>query len=76
MIKLSEKWSNQLIEQPESGMGYQVVDVTLKDGKILRNLIVLWSEYLQFEPSGYFMLDDSEIENIEVIRFQSLRNLS
>jgi hypothetical protein len=33
MIALSEKWAKTLLEQPEAGMGYQIVSIVLKDGK-------------------------------------------
>ena len=32
MLKLSPKWARELMLMPETGMGYQVVTVTLKDG--------------------------------------------
>jgi hypothetical protein len=32
MLKLSPKWTKELMLMPETGMGYQVVTVTLKDG--------------------------------------------
>lgn len=33
MITLSEKWAKKLTFKPETGMGYPVVSVVLKDGK-------------------------------------------
>ena len=35
MLKLSDKWGPRLRSQPETGMGYQVCIVTLKDGESL-----------------------------------------
>lgn len=32
MLQLSDKWGVKLVSQPESGMGYQVASVILKDG--------------------------------------------
>jgi hypothetical protein len=32
MIKLSERWAPVLVAQPETGMGYQVASIVLKDG--------------------------------------------
>ena len=43
-IRLSEKWKKLLSELPESGMGYQLVDVRLLNGKILSGLMVLNGE--------------------------------
>jgi hypothetical protein len=33
MITLSQKWAKELASKPETGMGYQIVSVVLKDGK-------------------------------------------
>lgn len=33
MIKLSAKWVAELVEKPETGMGYQVVSIVLNDGR-------------------------------------------
>jgi len=33
MITLSQKWAKELTSKPETGMGYQIVSVVLKDGK-------------------------------------------
>lgn len=44
--------SNQrelLISLPETGMGYQIVDVVLKNGKILHHKIVKNTQVLQLE---------------------------
>jgi hypothetical protein len=32
-LKLSSRWVNYLKSQPETGMGYQIVSVILKDGR-------------------------------------------
>ena len=32
MLSLPQHWIDRLITQPETGMGYQVVSVSLKDG--------------------------------------------
>jgi hypothetical protein len=33
MIELSAKWVAELIDKPETGMGYQIVSVVLTDGR-------------------------------------------
>lgn len=32
MLQLSDKWGPILVSQPETGMGYQVATIILKDG--------------------------------------------
>lgn len=54
-VQLPQRWIEQLTHLPESGMGYQRVDIRLKEGKILKGMIVLNAEEVQapepFEPS-------------------------
>jgi hypothetical protein len=50
-IKLSKKFSNVLNELPETGMGYQIVDVQLKSGKWLNEIPVYNSEILVVEDT-------------------------
>ncbi len=42
--KLDQRWVNYLVAQPESGMGYQKVDVRLKDKRVLKNVVVFNAE--------------------------------
>ncbi len=63
-LQLPNKWSNFLLELPENGMGYQMVSVFLKNGKILRKHKVLNSSYLLLEPQE--KISEAEIEKIEL----------
>jgi len=47
-------------------MGYQVVDVFLKDGRVLKNVIVTNAEQLMVPP-GYKDLRPDDILRIEVV---------
>jgi hypothetical protein len=40
MIALSQKWAAQITSQPETGMGYQIVSVILRNGKRFDQVIV------------------------------------
>ncbi len=33
MLQLSNKWERLLTSQPETGMGYQIASIVLKDGR-------------------------------------------
>lgn len=48
-IKINDYWSQRLVKMPETGMGYQKVDLTFKDGRILKGLIILNAEDCQTE---------------------------
>jgi hypothetical protein len=39
-VKLAERWVRRLTALPESGMGYQRVDVRLADGRELKDVLV------------------------------------
>jgi hypothetical protein len=63
-FKLPHKWTELLINLPESGMGYQLVKVFLKSGKILNRQKVLNSSILLVEPQEKISVE--EIEKIEL----------
>ena len=54
-IKLTAELTKRLLEQPESGMGYQVVDVERPNQWLTKEAIVFNSEYLIY-------LDDKNIK--------------
>jgi hypothetical protein len=62
-IKLLQKQIDLLVNLPETGMGYQIVDIKLKDGRIFNRKVVLNSMYLQIEANE--KIDPNEIETIE-----------
>ena len=45
-IRLPEDWTRFLLTQPEQGMGYQRVDVRLRDGRRIENALVFNAEQL------------------------------
>ena len=49
---LPENWSEYLVSKPETGMGYQVVAVTLKDGRRIEDVAVVQSSLIA-EVRGY-----------------------
>lgn len=40
-MRLSAKWAKELVSQPETGMGFQVVSVWLKDGRCFDQVLVV-----------------------------------
>ncbi len=63
-IELPKKLSDYLINLPENGMGYQIVKVILKSGKVLRKLKVLNSSVLVLDKATN--INSSDIEKIEL----------
>lgn len=61
-IELPENLIKKLQELPETGMGYQVVNLKFADGKILKNVTILNSSIAILDEK----IDVSQIENIEL----------
>ena len=63
-LKLTDSFTNMLINLPENGMGYQIVKVILKSGKILHQHKVINSEILMLDDNDNVSLTD--IQKIEL----------
>lgn len=63
-ILLSKNWASYLVNLPESGMGYQLVKIVLKGGKVLPKHKVLNSTILLLEENETF--NEMDIEKIEL----------
>jgi hypothetical protein len=63
-IKLPDSFINKLINLPESGMGYQIVKVILRNGKVLKRHKVFNSEILMLEENE--LVQAIDIANIEL----------
>jgi hypothetical protein len=63
-LKLTDSFINVLVNLPESGMGYQLVKVILKSGKVLHRHKVLNSELLMLDENENITVKD--IEKIEL----------
>lgn len=58
-IKLPEDLVKQLLELPETGMAYQIVDLWLTDGAVLKNVTILNSS---------IAILDKEIDTSKIIK--------
>lgn len=65
-VELPTDLIDKLVNLPEQGMGYQIVDVTLKNGQILTDRRVVNSTFLILLDNEHFTTAD--IENIELHR--------
>lgn len=61
-IELSDELKSSIENMPESGMGYHIVDIILKNGRILRNRKILNGSYLVLNTDD--SIDAEEIEDI------------
>jgi len=65
-IALNQEQIEYLSLLPEQGMGYQIVDLILKNGDVLRNKIVLNCSFLQLDDQEQLNVED--IDKIELHR--------
>ena len=67
ILQLKEHWVNYLCILPESGMGYQRVDVYLKNGREIQGIVVFNAEEMEW-PSTYPSISSDDIEKIQLSR--------
>ena len=63
-LKLPTKFSQYLVNLPEQGMGYQIIDIEFFDGKILINRIVFNSAYLKVNENE--KIDTEKIKTVKI----------
>lgn len=63
-ILLPDKFVEQLAKEPESGMGYHLVDVKLKDGRFFQRQVVLNGNEFHFPEWRWITGKDIESINI------------
>lgn len=66
MLVLAARWSPILASQPETGMGYQVVSITLRDGRRFDNVTVVGGIISRLPATVPEWFSDEEIEDIVV----------
>lgn len=69
-IPLRVELVRKLEKLPESGMGYQVVDLVLSDGRKLKNVVVFNSEEVEIAEG---VLGQAEITDVELPSSQPSR---
>jgi len=63
---VSDKWADYLVNQPETGMGYWVVSVTLKDGRSYDRVVVNGGLVTQVYGEDTVPFDPDDIVDIKV----------
>jgi hypothetical protein len=66
MLALSDKWASALVSQPETGMGYQVATVTLKDGRRFPNAVLVGGGITKTGDNPEIPFVESDIESITI----------
>jgi hypothetical protein len=61
-VKLEQRWIKRLLQLPESGMGYQRVDLRLADGRELKNVLAFNAEEVELPDE----CADARIEDVQL----------
>ena len=64
-LYLTERWTNHLCSLPESGMGYQVVNVFLRNGREVRDIIVFNGREVEW-PEEQLPIEPDDIVDIRM----------
>lgn len=67
LFKLSNKWAPVLLSQPESGMGYQIVSVFLRDGRRIDNVAIVGGIVAGVGGKKEIAFTEDEIIDIKVM---------
>lgn len=66
MIILSDSWGPKLVAQGESGMGYQIASILLKDGRQFDRVVIVGRNITQIKDVEGIPFTEKEIEKIIV----------
>ena len=64
-LLLSEQWINHLCALPESGMGFQRVDIVLRDGERVRDVLVFNAQHVEW-PDEVRAISSKDIAEIKL----------
>ncbi len=65
-LQLSDKWVQFLVNQPETGMGYQVCTIRLRDGRDFKQAIVDSGLVTKIKDTDGIPFSEDEIDEIIV----------
>jgi len=66
MITLSASWAPKLLSQGETGMGYQVASITLKDGRRFDQVVIVGGYITRIKGIKDIPFSEDEIADIVV----------
>jgi hypothetical protein len=66
MKTLPKKWQDFLSKKPETGMGYQVVNLLLEDGQRINDVVIIQSALIGEIRQGDISFEPEKITEIEL----------
>ena len=61
-LHLNERWVDHLCGLPETGMGYQIVDVVLRNGEQFRGIVVYNAEEMEWPARARKIVPEDIVE--------------
>ena len=71
MLKLSPQWGEFFRTQPETGMGYWICSVVLKDGRVLDRAVIDGGTITSVDGNPDILFDESDISKFIVTHDKS-----
>lgn len=66
MIILSNKWGPKLVAQGETGMGYQIATIVLKDGEQFKQAVIVGRNLTRIRNMEKIPFEENDIDEIVV----------
>jgi len=64
MIKLPDSWAMKLANEPETGMGYQVVSVILTDGRRFNQVVIVEGQITEIHGLARIPFEGCQIADV------------
>ncbi len=65
-LQLPEKWAPRLVAQPETGIGYQTASVTLRDGSVIEDVLIIGGTITEVRGHDSIPFSAEDISDITV----------
>jgi hypothetical protein len=65
-LQLPEKWAPRLVGQPETGMGYQTASITLRDGRVIEDVLIVGDTIAEVRGYDSIPFSAEDISDITV----------
>jgi hypothetical protein len=65
-LQLPEKWAPRLTSQPETGMGYQTAAISLRNGRVIEDVLIVGSTIAEVRGHDSIPFSVEDISDITV----------
>ena len=65
-LQLPKKWAPRLVSQPQTGMGYQTASITLRDGSVMEDVLIVGGTIAEVRGYDRIPFSAEDISDITV----------